>query len=532
MKLAKSKKLSKIILKSTLLLAFMVSLASPAISQQIITNGKTNTKLSIDGNRTYITTTTVSGNNAFNSFYRFNVHKGNVVNLVLPDGTDNLINLIYGERSYIDGTLNSVKESINYGKIGTGNIFFANPYGMIVSSSGVINVGSLTAVTPTMSFMNKFFSSPGKPNPDSVKALTDSVYTNEYSPNGATYVPNNALINKGQSIINNGTIILKDNGNFSNFLADTITNSGKIISVGDIVNLTGTNINLGADSLITAGKVVLLANKINVNTGSGDRVTANGINIFRRDKGNVIIADSKNANSSDLQFTPKELDKLYAPTDTSLGIGNLRSVNDIKIFSDVTRTGTIWLTAANDIYFGSNIFVKNPPNNLGKLHAGAGRNLTVKAYKTLSADSYVALGSDFGGSVSIGDYATIKSNVPDEYLGILLKSDYSKVSIGQGARIYAPNKYIEISAATDANVGRSATINGTISINANNNINLAPYVKLTSNDFISESAGNAVNIGAYNFQKAGQEIDLSGKYITIDPTATLNAPIIKKNYLP
>ena len=146
-------------------LASTISLM-PVYAQQIITDGNTNTTLNVNGTVTDVTTTTIKGPNAFNSFSKFNVNAGNTVNLHVPELSNNLINLVHDETTQIDGVLNSIK----YGEIG-GNIFLANPHGIVVGISGVINVGSLTAVTPTVDFMNGFFNTPGEVNDASVTAL-------------------------------------------------------------------------------------------------------------------------------------------------------------------------------------------------------------------------------------------------------------------------------------------------------------------------------------------------------------------------
>ena len=64
--------------------------------------------------------------------------------------------------------LNSIKN----GKIG-GNVYFATPNGMLVSSTGVVNVGSLTVTTPTREFAEKLFVAPGVPNEAAVTQLQE-----------------------------------------------------------------------------------------------------------------------------------------------------------------------------------------------------------------------------------------------------------------------------------------------------------------------------------------------------------------------
>ena len=135
-------------------------------AQQIVPDGNTQTSVAVSGNISDVTTTTTSGVNAYNSFSEFNVFENNVVNLHLPGGTDNLLNLVHDQATTIDGMLNAIRD----GQIG-GNVFFANPHGFVVGASGVVNVGSLSVSTPTSQFMDEFFTTPGVASVDHTNNL-------------------------------------------------------------------------------------------------------------------------------------------------------------------------------------------------------------------------------------------------------------------------------------------------------------------------------------------------------------------------
>ena len=55
----------------------------------------------------------------------------------LPDQTDNLVNMVTEQQTVIDGFLNAYKD----GQIG-GNVYFLNPYGVLVGETGVINTAA------------------------------------------------------------------------------------------------------------------------------------------------------------------------------------------------------------------------------------------------------------------------------------------------------------------------------------------------------------------------------------------------------
>src|SRR5690348_14835877 len=74
----------------------------------IVPSGATSTGISTAGAVTNITTSTVRGNNAYNAFTNFKQAAGSTVNLFLPSGTSNLLNLVDSGTTQIDGTLNSI----------------------------------------------------------------------------------------------------------------------------------------------------------------------------------------------------------------------------------------------------------------------------------------------------------------------------------------------------------------------------------------------------------------------------------------
>ncbi|MBR0971143.1 leukotoxin LktA family filamentous adhesin [Bradyrhizobium japonicum] len=132
----------------------------------ITPDGRTGTSLQTSGSVTNVTTSTVSGNNAFNSFSQFSVGQGNTVNLQLPTGTRNLVNIVRDAPVYVNGTLNSYMN----GAIG-GNVYFADPKGFVVGRSGTVNVGSLNVSTPTREFTDSLIGAQGQINGSAVGHL-------------------------------------------------------------------------------------------------------------------------------------------------------------------------------------------------------------------------------------------------------------------------------------------------------------------------------------------------------------------------
>lgn len=251
----------------------------------IVASGTTKTTVTTSGNITNVTTGTVAGKNAYNSFTNFSEQSGSTVNLFLPNGTSNLLNLVNTGPATIDGILNSILN----GKVG-GNVFFADPYGIIVGKNGVVNVGAFTAVTPTTGFMSQFFSSTGDPSAAATASMLSG--TVPITPDGLISVQ--GKINAAQNIglfggtVNNsgtitsgavfggvkpdfsdvvnvaglqsGTALVVQNGSIQIQAAGDVENSGSIVAPGS-ANLNGGDISIqaGHDLKLDSGSLISAA---------------------------------------------------------------------------------------------------------------------------------------------------------------------------------------------------------------------------------------------------------------------------------
>ena len=100
------------------------------------------THVNTSGNVHTITTDYARDNIGINKFEHFELKAQHIANLKFKDGTNDLVNFVNNEIK-VDGTVNAVKDN----KIG-GNLMFVSASGMTVGSTGVINAGSFTAITP------------------------------------------------------------------------------------------------------------------------------------------------------------------------------------------------------------------------------------------------------------------------------------------------------------------------------------------------------------------------------------------------
>jgi len=281
-------------------LCFLYGANSAVAEQMIQLKGYTQTNLTITGNITDISTQTVVGKNAFNAFSKFDVHQGKTVNLHVPGSAQNLLNLVYDKKTNIDGTLNAYKN----GQIG-GNVYFANPHGLVVGKSGSVNVGSLTVSTPTEQFMDGFFDGAGNPS-----AIATQQLINGNAPlNSNAKVDINGQVNVQQSAqIRAGYINIS--GGIHNATPEKIVNlAGQQQAIqikeenGEIILFASSDIEItgalhadGADN-IDGGKIDVRAAG-NIHLSQNAKLTAKGSGV-NSDGGDVIVFADTDASIHD-----------------------------------------------------------------------------------------------------------------------------------------------------------------------------------------------------------------------------------------
>lgn len=136
------------VLSTLLALGFAANpLAGIAASTTTITDADGKPLTSATGPHNIYIQKMLSGNKTgVNRFKEYKIGEGDVANMYFRAKgdnvwADNLVNLV-GSRIEVSGVVNAVKND----KIG-GNLFFLSSQGMAVSKGGVINAGSLTAIT-------------------------------------------------------------------------------------------------------------------------------------------------------------------------------------------------------------------------------------------------------------------------------------------------------------------------------------------------------------------------------------------------
>ncbi|MGV8831596.1 MAG: leukotoxin LktA family filamentous adhesin [Devosia sp.] len=391
----------------------------------ITPDGRTKTTVSVTGNHTKITTDTISQGTGFNSFYDFQEAAGQRVDLFVPDGAGNLINIVRNGAVIINGELNGFKN----GEIG-GNIFFSDSHGFILGKSGSINVGTLTVNTPTSAFLEGVIGVDGAINNQMVNALMRGEIPISADGNitiGGVINAKGGITLQGRNVAINARTGLPDGIGLdqrSKFNATVNTaglvEGGALVSHGGVVSIVSTGqsrisgvIDVSADSAGKGGSVsikstgdiaidgsaMLAANGFGANGAGGDIITfadntldvGTGAAFFARGSGvaaggfielsgevvrvDAITADlaSEAGPGGTLLFDPYDL--IIGGTSTDAGAGN-----DYSVTGNIASNGaSVVLQATNSITMAAGSVIDSRKLDGGAVSTGASGNVTIQA---------------------------------------------------------------------------------------------------------------------------------------------------------
>ena len=304
-------------------------------------------EIGADGNKIYnIDPSVINGDIGFRLYEEFQLNKGEIANLIFkyygskdPKDIKTFVNLV-DNKIDINGLVNTMRDGNFY----NGHAIFVSPNGMVVGASGVLNVGSLTVLTPEQNNYNKFKSDYDIKGP--LGADTTDLYTQ-------------------------GT--------------GTVTIDGKVIS-RDLVDIRAAGVDINnsiiagvgnnKDVLTTHSQADVLFNSL-VNT---DNMKAG--NSFASDSGNIKItaysgndginlaegSTLKNFGKGNIELTSMGSKGIVADGDIKNPNGNVlmqTTQGSIDISGDVqNKNGNIIADSANGIYLAQSGSMKNENGNI------------------------------------------------------------------------------------------------------------------------------------------------------------------------
>ncbi len=186
-----------------------------------------------------------NGDTGFRQYENFYLSKGDIANLIFKYGNRDVskfVNLVDGKVN-IQGIVNTMRDGNFY----NGHAIFISPNGMVVGESGVLNVGSLSVLTPSNSTYDKL-----KANPTAMKLKDVQNETNgDILIRGKVLARDNVNLQGAHVILPEGSSIL--NGVQDNVVIKTQEQANEIL-FKNLVNTLDMNI---GETEIRDGKIVI-----------------------------------------------------------------------------------------------------------------------------------------------------------------------------------------------------------------------------------------------------------------------------------
>lgn len=210
------------------------------------------------GNTYNIEAEKISGETGFRHYDNFSLQNDYVANLIYSDSYSKFVNLVDSQI-----TINGIVNTMKGGNFYNGHAIFVSPNGMVVGSSGFLNVGSLSVLTPSQGKFDDFVSaydadslSPYVVGGDSYKALiTDS---------HGDIVINGKILSRGEVNLFGDAIAIKGlDGNNAGIVAgwqDSNTSFSDLESAKNTFNsLVSNNITDATNFALKDGKIKVVA---------------------------------------------------------------------------------------------------------------------------------------------------------------------------------------------------------------------------------------------------------------------------------
>ena len=278
-------------------------------------------------------------NIGFKTYGHFTLDEGDIANLIFNyygKDVSKFVNLV-DNRIDINGIVNAVNAN---GQFNNGQVFFVSPKGMVVGGSGVLNVGSLTVLTPDQKKYEDFVKDPS--------IRTD--LTDLYSEGTGNVTINGKVIARGDVDIRAASV------NVNNSIMAGVGNNNEVFTTNTAANNLFNQL-VNTDNLKAGNAFASENGNIKITAYSGD--------------GGVKLAEGstlKNFGKGDVDILSKGSEGIVANGDIRNPHGNvnLTTTNgSIEVGGNViNRNGNITADSANGIYLAQNAEFNNQNGNI------------------------------------------------------------------------------------------------------------------------------------------------------------------------
>ena len=354
------------------------------------------------------------GGAGFRKYDDFTVGKGDTANLMFDgfqkNGKDasitTFVNLVKNQVN-VNGVVNTMKQNGFY----NGHAVFITPGGMVVGASGVLNVGRLSTVTPTMDKFNEIGAAYDKYNADktqaNAKAFENTGVLNflSNSKTGGAWGSNaDITVEQGGKILARDGVVLRGQnvniaGNVVNGL--TVNQAYQADLFNNLVNTTG----IKAATAKTSGSQLV------IESANGMTVTGHVLN---NDNGGTYITNN-GANGMSVNgevYAKNGTARLYS-TAGDLTVGTTAAAiegNKVQILNN--KGGALTLNQGTTIKANEIAQVYNYTSGTGKLTSNATINATTVSIKNgtgKTGEQTNSAGMDIGGKITANGDVAIKN---------------------------------------------------------------------------------------------------------------------------
>ena len=270
----------------------------------------------------------------FKTYGNFKLDEGDVANLIFNYyGKDisKFVNLVDNQID-INGIVNAVNAN---GQFNGGNVMFISPKGMVVGASGVLNVGSLTVLTPDQKKYEDFVKDPS--------IRTD--LSDLYSEGTGTVTIDGKVISRGDVDIRAAAV------NINNSIMAGVGNNNEVFTTNRQADILFNSL-VNTDNLKPGNSFASDNGNIKITAYSGDAGVklAQGSTLKNFGKGNIEVT-SKGSQGIIADGDIKNPDGNVILTTTN---GSIEANGNV-----VNRNGNIQADSANGIYLAQNAELNN-----------------------------------------------------------------------------------------------------------------------------------------------------------------------------
>ncbi len=468
----------------------------------------------------------IVGSTGFRGYENFNLSAGDIANLIFKYGETNVskfINLVDNQIN-INGIINTMRDNQFY----NGHAIFISPNGMVVGASGVLNVGSLSVLTPSLASYNRYLNGGFNEDISLLEGGTADVRIDGkvFTKGDINILAKDASVTSTGALIagvNNGELITTNNG--ADILFNSLVNTSEI-KTGDRIAMENGNIMIKTDirdgGIEVAGLVknsgngdITLANNGTKDLKISGKIENNNGNISLIDRQSNVMISGEMLNSGGTTSVVNNKGNLQVKSTANINnTGELRLVNrdgeTLEVGGRISNNGKI-LISSNSGKVSIQSQLTNQNGTLTVVSNGSGLEVTKDAEITNNAAIKMAnTGQDgftMDGKISNSGSTALTNWWGNFKIGGEINNSEGKMNLSNADSQMLIDKDAKIINNGDLQIINSGknglTIDGNVTNSSTTNIqsvkgdlNINGDVENSNGKLTIQNSGNSLNTGA------------------------------------